>query len=209
MTLLEVTSDSDANLNLDASNATLQGDSRMKLLDTWTTVNGLPKSLIFVVSFVLLLMFIPCDWYWWFPKIRDRTVCFPNPRVLHTLSAFVTPTSCASISDDNSSLLKKTKILKSYLIELDLSDLIDSICSGKAELRDSNDLRDLFREKLRIYGWHFGILVGRNWSFRISRWMIAHHAYIFIRVRIISLSKAGLLKLFQSLQIFLFVSLIL
>ena len=180
----------------------------MKLLDTWSTVNGLPNSLMPVVSFTLLLMFI----LWWFNK--DRTACFPNPRlgVFHTLSAFVTPTSCASISDSNSSLLKNTKILESYLIELDLSDLIDAICSGKAELRDSNDLHDLFREKLRIYGWHLGLLVGRNWSFRISRWMIAHHAYIFIRVRLYlfpSLRKADLLKLFQSLQLFLNVSLIL
>lgn len=151
----------------------------MKLLDIWSTVNGLPSSLIFVVSFALLLIFIL--WDWWFPKYR--TVCFPNPRVLHTLSAFVTPTSCASISN-NSFLLKNTKILESYLIELDLSDLIDAICSGKAELRNSNDLGDLFREKLRIYGWYLGLLVGRNWSFRISRWMIAHHAYTFIRVRL-------------------------
>ena len=152
----------------------------MKLLNTWSTVNGLPNSLIFAVSFALVLTYIL--WYCWFPE--NRTVCFPNPRVLHTLSAFVTPTSCASISDNNNSLLKNTRFLESYLIELDLSDLIDSICSGKAELRDSNDLRDLFREKLRIYGWHLGLLVGRNWLFRISRWMIAHHAYIFIRVRL-------------------------
>jgi hypothetical protein len=151
-------------------------DVLMKLLDTWSTVND---PLIFVVSFALLIFIL-----WWFNKNTSRTACFPNPRVLHhTLSAFVTPTSCASISD-NSSLLKNTKIIKSYLIELDLSDLIDAICSGMAELRDSNDLHDLFREKLRIYGWHFGLLVGRNWSFRISRWMIAHHAYVFIRVRL-------------------------
>jgi hypothetical protein len=149
------------------------------LIKLWSTVNGLPNSLIFVVSFALLLIFILS----WFNK--NRTACFPNPRVLHhTLSAFVTPTSCASISDNNSSLLKNTKIIESYLIELDLSDLIDAICSGKAELRDSNDLHDLFREKLRIYGWHLGLFIGRDWSFRILRWMIAHHAYIFIRVRL-------------------------
>lgn len=153
-------------------------DVLMKLLDTWSTVNGLPNSLIFVSSFTLLLIFI----FWCFNK--NRTACFPNPRVLHTLSAFVTPTSCASISDNNNSFLKNTKILESYLLELDLSDLIHAICSGKAELRDSNDLHDLFREKLCIYGWHLGILVDRNWSFRILRWMIAHHAYIFIRVRL-------------------------
>jgi hypothetical protein len=151
----------------------------MKLLDTWSTVNGLPNSLIFVVSFALLLIFIL--WYRW-PN-KNRTACFPNPRVLHTLSAFVTPTSCASISDNNNSFLKNTKILESYLLELDLSDLIDAICSGKAELRDSNDLHGLFQEKLRIYGWHLGLLVRRNWAFRILRWIIAHHAYIFIRVR--------------------------
>ena len=175
------------------------------VLDTWGTVNGLPNSLIFVVFFPLLLIFIL--WCQWLNK--NRTACFPNPRVLHTLSAFVTPTSCASISDNNSSLLKNTKILKSYLIELDLSDLIDAICSGKVELRDSNDLHDLFREKLCIYGWHLGLLVGRNWSFRISRWIIAHHANIFIRVRLYLSPKADLLKTFQSLQLFLFVSLIL
>ena len=155
-------------------------DILMKLFDTWSTVNGLPNSLIFAVSFALLLIFILCQW--WFNK--NRTACFLNPRVLHTLSAFVTPTSCASISDNSSSLVKNTKILESYLIELDLSDLIDAICSGKVELRDSNDLHDLFREKLRIYGWHLGLLVGRNWSFRILRWIIAQHAYIFTRVRL-------------------------
>ena len=158
------------------SDATL--DVLMKLLDTRSTVNGLPNSLIFVVSFALLLIFI----LWWFNK--NRTACLPNPRVLHhTLSTFITPTSCASISDNNS-FLKNIKMLESHLIELDLSDLIDVICSGKAELRDSNDLHDLFRKKLRIYGWHLGLLVGRNWSFRVLAWMIAHHAYIFIRVRL-------------------------
>ena len=166
-------------------------DVLMKLLETWSTVNGLPYSLIFVSSVTLLLIFIFSCYN------KNKTACFPNPRVLHTLSAFVTPTSCASISDSNNSFLKNTKILESYLLELDLSDLIDAICSGKAELRDLNDLHDLFREKLRIYGWHLGILVGRNWSFRILRWMIAHHAYIFIRVKLyISLSKVNLLKLF-------------
>jgi len=161
------------------SDATL--DVLMKLLDTWSTVNGLPlaNSLIFVVSSALLLIFILS----WFNK--NRTACFPNPRVLHhTLSAFVTPTSC-----NNSSLLENTKIIESYLIELDLSDLIDAICSGKAELRDPNDLHELFREKLRIYGWHLGLFISRDWSFRISRWMIAHHAYIFIRVRLVYRSR--------------------
>ena len=156
----------------------------MKLLDIRSTVNlnELGRlDLIFVVSFALLLTFI---WYWWFRHSKTRTVGFLNPRVLQTLSAFVTPTSCASISNNNHSLLKNTRIVKSYLIELDLSELIDSICTGKVELRDSSDLRDLFCEKLRIYGWHFGLLVARNWSFRISRWMIAHHAYIFLRVRV-------------------------
>jgi hypothetical protein len=152
------------------------------LIETWTqsTVSGLPNSLIFLVSFGLLLfIFI----LWRFNK--NKTACFPDPRVLHSLSAFVTPTSCASISDNNNSFLKNTKILESYMLELDLSDLIDAICSGKAELRDSNDLHNLFREKLRIYGWHLSLLVGRSWSFRISRWMIAHHAYFFIRVRLL------------------------
>ena len=159
-------------------------DVLMKLLDTWSTVNGLPKSLIFAVFFALLVIILVFI-LWRFKK--NRTACFPNPRVLHTLSAFVTPTSCASISDN--SFLKNTKILESNMIELDLSDLIDAICSGKAEIRDSNDLHDLFRKNLRIYGWHLSLLVGRNWSFRVSRWMIAHHAYIFIRVKAISLSR--------------------
>ena len=162
------------------SDATL--DILMKLLDTCSAINlnGLPNSLMFLASFGLpIVLFI----LRWFNLNKNRTACFPNSRVLHTLSAFVTPTSCASISD-NDSFLKNTKILQSYLLELDLSDLIDAICSGKAELRDPNDLHDLFRENLRIYGWHLGLLVGRNWSFRISRWMIAHQAYIFIRVRL-------------------------
>ena len=164
-----------------ASDATL--DVFTKLLDTWsTTVDGLPHSLIFVVSFALLLICILCHLWWFNNNTSMNTACLPNSRVLHTLSAFVIPTSCASISV-NSSLLKNTKIIKSYLIELDLSDLIDAICSGKAELRDSNDLYDLFQDRLRIYGWHLGLFVGRNWSFRISRWMIVHHSYIFVRVR--------------------------
>lgn len=160
------------------SDATL--DVLMKLV--LNTVNGgLPNSLIFVVSFALLLIFTGI--LSWFNK-NTRTAYFPNPRVLHhTLSAFVTPTSCTSISDNNSSLLKNTKVIESYLIELDLSDLIDAIRSGKAELRETNDLHDFFREKLRIYGWHLGLFIGRDWSFRISRWIIAHHVNIFIRVR--------------------------
>ena len=154
-------------------------DVLMKLLNTWSTVNRPPNSLIFVVSCALLLIIIFI--LWWFNK--NRTACFPNSRVLHALSAFVTPTSCASITDNNT-FLKNTKILQSVWLELDLSDLIDAICSGKAELRDSNDLHDLFRENLRIYGWHLRLLIDGNWTFRILRWMIAHHAYIFIRVRL-------------------------
>ena len=156
---------------------TCHSDSRMVL-------NLTPKlDLILVVSFALLLIFITV----WLQNSLDRTEVYPpSPRVLQTLSAFVTPTACAL---DHSSLLRKTNSLKVYLMELDLSDLIDSICSGRAELRDSSDLHDLFREKLRIYGWNFCLLVDINWSFRILRWMIAHHAYILLRVRIYHFRK--------------------
>ena len=157
---------------------------RMKLLDT---INGLGRlDLIFVVSLALLSIFT--TWHC-FHFQTNRTVRSQNPRVLQTLSAFVTPTSCASISDQTS-LLKKTKSLEFHLIELDLSNLIDFVCTGKVELRDSSDLHDLFRAKLRIYGWHFGLSVNRSWSFKISRWMIAHHTYTFLRVSLKSLSKA-------------------
>ena len=163
----------------------------VKLLDTWSVnLNGLGRLdlILFLVS-TFAGLFI---WHWWSQHSKARTVCFPNPRTLQALSAFVTPTSCASISDNNTSFLKDTKNLQSCLIELDLSDLMNSICTGKAEMRDSSDLYNLFREKLCINGWHFGLLVGRNWSFRISRWIIAHQVYVFLRVRLpLSLSQAG------------------
>lgn len=165
---------------------------RMKLSDTWSRLKG--SEPIFVVSFAFLLTFI--TWRHWFRHSRTRTIRSLNPLVLQTLSAFVTPTSCGSISE-NTSLLKSTKIIKSYLIELDLSNLIDSICTGKAELRDSSDLHDLFRGRLRIYGWHFDLLVDKNWSFKISRWMIVHFAYIFPRVRLFYISRSSLTEYFE------------
>jgi len=180
----------------------------MRLLDTWNTINGLGRlDLIFVVPLSLLVIFIP--WHCCFQHSKARTTSSPpNPQVLQTLSTFVTPTSCASISD-HTYLIKNTEGLKSYLIELDLSNLIDAICTGKAELRDSSDLHDLFRAKLRIYGWHFCILVDMNWSFRVSRWMVAHHAYIFLSVRLNLSQKQFFLKFSESLQLCLSVSLIL
>ena len=169
------------------SPTTMASEFWMQLLDKRSTVNldGLGRLEIFVVSAFALLLSFTCQ----FLRSKTRTGYFSDPRVLQALSAFVTPTSCASISKNHTSFLKKTKIFKSYLIELDLSDLIDSICMGMVELRDSSDLDDLFRERLRIYGWHFGLLVGRNWSFRISRWMIAHHVHVFLRVSLYSPRK--------------------
>lgn len=161
-----------------------------------STISGLGRLDLIPVLLTLLFLLFTSHFRFLY-KTSSAEACSSDPRAFQTLSAFVTPTSCASLSDTNS-FLKNTKILESYLIELDLSDLIDSICTGKAELRDSSDLHELFREKLRIYGWRFGLFVDKKWSFRILRWMVIHHVYIFLRVRLhISLSKVVLLKIFK------------
>jgi hypothetical protein len=92
-------------------------------------------------------------------------------RGLQALLTVVTPTS--AWATDCSALVVHASSARSKTIKLPLSNLTHAICSGTMELRDSNDLPDLFRKQLRVYGWLVCLDVEMSWWFTVPGWVLS------------------------------------
>ncbi|KAF8163503.1 hypothetical protein B0H34DRAFT_837142 [Crassisporium funariophilum] len=100
------------------------------------------------------------------------------PETLQAICAVVTPTACASPLS-YAALLQHTEYPHLRRIDLRLSTLIAGICTGEIELRDSlNDLPDLLRGKLRIYGWNICLDLEKRWWIEVVRWIASQYLQV-------------------------------
>lgn len=88
---------------------------------------------------------------------------------LQALTMIITPTSSAWYDTHP---IKHSVSMRSKTIKIQLYDLMRNVCAGIVELRDVNDLPDLFRERLRVYGWLVYLEVDPCWWATVSYWLL-------------------------------------
>lgn len=97
-----------------------------------------------------------------------------NPKshaLIQALSTVIIPTR--SIWPPSYTLIaKKPSCLRSRTIALPLYGLLQHIYDGEIELRDLNDLPDLFRNDLRVYGLLIRFELESTWLSIIIRWLM-------------------------------------
>ena len=75
-----------------------------------------------------------------------------------------------------------TRSVSQPLIELDLSELLSHLTSpsdnGGIELRDPNDLSDLFEGKLSVYGWSINLRINSSFWVLAGRWIASEQLYV-------------------------------
>lgn len=89
---------------------------------------------------------------------------------IQALSTFVLPTSVAW-PKDYGSLVKHYTSQHSKSITLQPSSIFKAFFDGFIELRTA-DFPDLFRNRLKTYGWHITLEVETSWQIYVLKWLL-------------------------------------
>ncbi|KAF8964006.1 hypothetical protein BDZ97DRAFT_1919245 [Flammula alnicola] len=117
---------------------------------------------------------------------RSKRVQKPRQRTpialgaIQALSSVFTPTSVAWPIPFTAHFERSNAMASRFqprCMELDLSELVDHICAGKLELRDSRDLSYLLRGRLRVYGWNLKLYVDGRWWIKTAKWIASQHLF--------------------------------
>ncbi|KAK0211042.1 hypothetical protein DFS33DRAFT_1379009 [Desarmillaria ectypa] len=94
---------------------------------------------------------------------------------LQALSTVVIPTRNRSQS------IKYTVNWKDRRLELSLSALIEKVKTGAIEMRNPRaDLSDMFRDRLKVYGWTIGLDVESVWTTKTMAWLLKGRFICFV-----------------------------
>ena len=100
-----------------------------------------------------------------------KTSCTLSPDAVRALSVIFTPSS-GGWPSHLVTYFRRTRTRTSQSIQLDLSELLENIFSGKIELTDHGDLCNLLRGPLCIYNFSITLSVTRHWWFTVAKWIV-------------------------------------
>uniref|UniRef100_A0A8H7Y5J1 Uncharacterized protein n=1 Tax=Psilocybe cubensis TaxID=181762 RepID=A0A8H7Y5J1_PSICU len=121
-------------------------------------------------SWLVLLLGIPLVWSIWSTNNIARQPK-ASPLSIQALSAVFTPV-CVAWPLPFASFFATSKLVKHGLIEIDTIALLDHICNGDLEFRDSGDLPYLFQGKLQVYGCKIDLYVPSQWILKSTIWIL-------------------------------------
>ncbi|KAJ7085729.1 hypothetical protein B0H15DRAFT_1023325 [Mycena belliarum] len=102
-----------------------------------------------------------------FPFSKHRKRPHKQSDSAQALLTVIAPSSVAW-PREYAGLVKHCASARSRTIAVSISSLIDNVCDGTVEVRNSAaDLPELFSEKLVVYGWHVGLAMDMSWNWEV------------------------------------------